>query len=667
MKAAAWRTVGASLCSIFIVCCLVLIGPGPASSESVKPKQATEATKAHNAKLLELLPFANKQDVKDATRGFIAPLPNNGVINNDKGQPVWDMRNFQFILDQEKAPDTVNPSLWRQSRLVMQGGLFKVVDGLYQVRNADLSNLTIYEGKTGIILADPLVSAETAKAALELYYQHRPRKPVVAVVFSHSHVDHYGGVRGVVSEKDVKAGKVKIIAPVGFLEAAVAENVLAGTAMSRRATYMYGNLLPPSPVGQVGAGLGTTTSNGTITLIPPTDIVTKTGQKMKIDGLDFEFLLAPDTEAPAEMHWYIEQFKAVTAAENCCHTLHNTYSLRGAKIRDPLAWSKYLNETLDMWGGKSEVMYGMHHWPVWGNAQVKEMIRMARDGYRYINDQTLRMANHGYTQNEIAEALTFPKELEQHWAMRGYYGSLYHNVKATYVKYLGWFDGNPAHLHVLPPEEAAKKYVEFMGGENAIMEKARKAYDQGEYRWVAEVMNHVVFANPDNKAARELIADAEEQMGYQAESGPWRNFYLTGAKELRDGVMKLPAPNTASPDTVRSMSYDLFFDYLGMRLNGPKAAGKKITLNLVFPDTQDKYVLALENGALNHTAKAQIKDADATVTMTRTVLNNIVLGETTLDKAITDDKVTVQGSKESLAELVSMLDTFEFWFNIVTP
>ncbi len=636
-------------------------------TSQAEPKEATAATKAHNAKLFELLPFASKEDLEDATRGFIAPLPDNGVINNEKGQPVWDMRKFQFILDQEKAPDTVNPSLWRQSRLVMQGGLFKVVDGLYQVRNADLSNLTIYEGKTGVILADPLISAETAKAALELYYQHRPRKPVVAVVFSHSHVDHYGGVRGVVSEEDVKAGKVKIIAPIGFLEAAVAENVLAGNAMSRRATYMYGNLLPPSPVGQVGAGLGTTTSNGTITLIPPTDHITKTGQKMNIDGLDFEFLLAPDTEAPAEMHWYVEQLKAVTCAENCCHTLHNTYSLRGAKIRDPLAWSKYLNETLVMWGGKAEVMYAMHHWPVWSNDRVVKMTKMARDGYRYINDQTLRLANHGYTPDEIAETLVFPKDVERNWAMRGYYGSLYHNVKATYVKYLGWFDGNPAHLHVLPPEAVAKKYVEFMGGEKAVIEKARKSYDQGDYRWVAEVMNHVVFANPNNMEARQLIADAEEQMGYQSECGPWRNFYLTGAKELREGVMKLPAPNTVSPDTVRSMSYDLFFDYLAMRLNGPKAAEKKITLNLVFPDTKDEYVLTLENAALNHTRGQQSKAADATIEIPRKVLNDIVLGDTTLDKEIGSGKVTVRGNKESLSELMALLDKFDFWFNIVTP
>ena len=655
------------ICLMFIVSCFALIAAALVFAETAAPKKATEATKKHNARLLELLPFASKQDLEDATRGLVAPLPNDGVINNDKGKPVWDMRKFQFILDQEKAPDTVNPSLWRQSRLVMQGGLFKVVDGLYQVRNADLSNLTIIEGKTGIIIVDPLISAETARAALELYYQHRPRKPVVAVIHSHSHVDHYGGVRGVVSEDDVKAGKVKIVAPEGFLEAAVAENVLAGNAMSRRASYMYGNLLPPSPVGQVGAGLGTTTSNGTITLIPPTDIISKTGQKMNIDGLDFEFLMAPDSEAPAEMHWYIEQLKAVTCAENCCHTLHNTYSLRGAKIRDPLAWSKYLQQTLDMWGNKAEVMYGMHHWPVWGNDRVVTMTKMARDGYRYINDQTLRLANHGYTPDEVAETVKFPKELEQHWAMRGYYGSIYHNVKATYVKYLGWFDGNPANLHVLPPEEAAKKYVEFMGGEKAVLEKAQKAYDKGEYRWVAEVMNHVVFANPDNQAARNLAADAEEQMGYQAESGPWRNFYLTGAKELREGVKQLPAPNTASPDTVRAMSLDLFFDYLGVRLNGPKAAGKTILLNLVFPDTKDKYVLALENGALNHTPNVQVKDADATVTIPRTVLDNIVLGETSLDKEIESGKVTVQGKKESLSELVALLDKFDFWFNIVTP
>ena len=371
------------------------------------------------------------------------------------GEPVWDLSAFSFIEQDAPPPDTVNPSLWRQSQLAVQGGLYEVVPGLYQVRTADLSNMTIAEGEDGIVIFDTLLTKEPAAAALELYYQHRPRKPIVAVVHSHSHADHYGGIRGVVDEADVKAGKVKIIAPVGFLEAAISENVLAGTVMSRRAAYMFGNLLPPDPKGQVGAGLGMTNSSGEVTLIPPTDHITETGQRMNIAGLDFEFMLAPETEAPAEMHWFIKQFKAVTAAENCCHTLHNTYSIRGTKIRDPLAWSKYLEQTIELWGERTEVMYGMHHWPVWGRARVLEILEKARDGYRFINDETLRLANHGFTPVEIAEQVKFPPELDRHWAMRGYYGSINHNVKATYVNYLGWFDGNPANLHTHPPRRPA--------------------------------------------------------------------------------------------------------------------------------------------------------------------------------------------------------------------
>jgi alkyl sulfatase BDS1-like metallo-beta-lactamase superfamily hydrolase len=633
---------------------------------NTQPKDATTVTKAANAKLLQQLPFADRRDFEEADRGFIAPLPNDGLIKAD-GRVVWDLTRFNFIKQDEPAPDTVNPSLWRQSQLVIKGGLYKVVDRLYQVRTADLSNLTIVEGDTGIIIFDPLISAETARAALDLYYEHRPKKPVVAVVHSHSHADHYGGVRGVVSEEDVKAGKVMILAPVGFLRAAVAENVLAGNVMSRRASYMYGNLLPADPKGQVGAGLGMTTSNGTITLIPPTHEITETGQKMNIDGLDFEFLLAPDTEAPAEMHWYIEQLKALTAAENCCHTLHNTYSMRGTSCRDPQAWAKYLNQTIDMWGDKAEVMYGMHHWPVWGRERILEMLEKGRDGYRYINDQTLRLANHGYTPVEIAEQVEFPPELANHWAMRPYYGTLNHNVKATYTKYLGWFDGNPATLYTLPPEEAAKKYVAMMGGADKVVEGATAAFADGEYRWVAEVVKHVVFADPEHEAARELLADAFEQLGYQSEAGPWRNFYLTGAKELREGVKQLPAPNTASPDSVRAMSLDLFFDYLGVRLNGPKAAGKKISINLNFTDTGEKDVIILKNAALNHSPNRQDPSADATLTLTRTALNNIILQESTLNEEIKNGEVQVVGSLDKVQELVSLLDSFEFWFNIVTP
>jgi alkyl sulfatase BDS1-like metallo-beta-lactamase superfamily hydrolase len=630
-------------------------------------KDATKATKDANYRLLEELPFEDRRDFEEAERGFIAPLPDGGVIRGEDSSDVWNTSKFSFIEEDSPAPDTVNPSLWRQSQLVLKGGLFKVTDRLYQVRNADLSNLTIVEGETGLIVFDPLITTEAARWALELYFAHRPRKPVVAVVHSQSHVDHFGGVKAVVSEDDVATGKVKIVAPAGFLEAAVAENVLAGNAMSRRATYMYGNLLPPDPKGQVGAGLGMTTSVGTVTLIPPTDEITETRQRMTIDGLTCEFLLAPDTEAPAEMHWFIEELGALTAAENCCHTLHNTYTLRGAAIRDPQAWSRYLNETIDRWGHKTEVMYGMHHWPVWGTDRVLEMLRKGRDAYRYINDQTLRLANHGHTPVEIAEMVELPDELVHHWALRGYYGTVNHNVRATYVKYLGWFDGNPANLHTLPPEEVAKRYVEFMGGAEATLKKARSAYESGEYRWVAEVVNHVVFADPGNTEARGLQADALEQMGYQSEAGPWRNFYLTGAKELREGVVKLPAPNSASPDSVRAMSLDLFFNYLGVRLNGPKASGTRITLNLNFTDTGDRAVLELANGALNHLPGHTAEEADTTVTLTRSALDRVILGEKTLADEVSSGEIAVEPDSAPLEKLVSLLDTFEFWFPIVEP
>ncbi len=630
-------------------------------------KDASESTKIANRTVFEQLPFSDRRDFDDASRGLVAPLTHDGVTKNDDGNVVWDPTRFNFITEDAPAPDTVNPSLWRQSQLVVKGGLFKVVDRLYQVRNADLSNLTIAEGDTGLILFDPLISKETARAALELYFEHRPRKPVVAVVHSHSHVDHWGGVRGVVSQEDVDAGKAMIIAPVGFLEAAVSENVFLGNTMSRRASYMYGNLLPPDPKGQVGAGLGLTTSSGTVTLIPPTHEITETGQRMNIDGLDFEFQLAPDTEAPSEMHWYIDQLKAVSAAENCCHTLHNTYTLRGAPIRDPQAWSKFLNELVDMWGERAEVMYGMHHWPVWGNDRVNEMLLKARDGYRYLNDQTLRLANHGLTPVEIAEEVKLPPELANHWALRPYYGTMSHNVKATYTKYLGWFDGNPANLHNHPPESAAKKYVAMMGGVDQVVAGAQEAYDEGDYRWVAEVVKHAVFAEPEHVGARNLLADAFEQLGYQSESGPWRNFYLSGAKELRDGVTVLPTPSTASADSVRAMSLDTYFDYLGIRLNGPDAAGKQITINLSFTDTGDQVALTLTNGALNHSTSRQSPDADANLTLTRAALNDIILVQTTFEESIADGSIAVDGNADKVTELLSLFDTFEFWFNIVTP
>jgi alkyl sulfatase BDS1-like metallo-beta-lactamase superfamily hydrolase len=631
------------------------------------PKEASTATKSLNNQLLRELPFNDNESFVNAEKGFIAPLPDNGVIKNANGDVVWDLGTFSFIKKDSSSPDTVNPSLWRQSQLVKMGGLYKVHEHIYQVRTADLSNITFIEGSQGIVVVDPLISTETAKASLDLYFKHRPKKPIVAVIYTHSHIDHYGGVRGVVSEERVKKGEVKIVAPVGFIEAVVAENVMAGNVMSRRASYMYGNLLPTSPTGQVGAGLGMTTSSGTVSLIAPTDLIEKNQQHLNLAGLDFVFHMAPDSEAPSEMFFYIPEYYALCTAEDATHTLHNTYSLRGAKIRDPLAWSKYLNETIYLWGNDVQVLYAPHHWPVWDKENIVKHLKLQRDMYRFINDQTLHYANQGFTMDEIAEKVQLPESLSHYWSNRGYYGTMNHNTKATYVKYLGWFSGNPATLHPLVPVEVSKKYVAYMGGGAKIIEQARKDYQQGDYRWVAQVMNDVVFAEPDNKEARNLEADALEQLGYQAESGPWRNFYLSGAKELRNGVQKSAAPNTASPDTLRAMSADLFFDYLGVKLNGEKAANTILTLNFVFPDINENYVVELNNGSLHHIKGYQSDKADATITLDRETLNQIILKQKTIESTYANSELKIDGNKNSLKQLLGFIDNFDFWFNIVTP
>ena len=641
-----------------------LLSTSPAMAQDVA-KEATASTKAANEALYGKLPFFDKTDFSNAHKGFVAALPQD-VIKGEKGNVIWDPQQYDFIKEGQKAPATVNPSLWRQAQLINISGLFEVTDGVYQIRNLDLSNMTIMEGKEGITVIDPLVSAETAKVGMDLYYKNRGKRPVVAVIYTHSHVDHYGGVRGVVDEADVKSGKVKVYAPAGFMKEAVSENIMAGNAMSRRASYMYGNLLKPDTKGQVGAGLGTTTSAGTVTLIEPTNYITEDGQKEVIDGLTYDFMLAPGSEAPSEMLWYVEEKKMIEAAEDVTHTLHNTYSLRGAKIRDPLAWSKYINGAIERWGDKAEIIMAQHHWPTWSNANVVKLMKNQRDMYRYINDQTLRLANKGLTRDEIAANFALPDGLAKSWSSRGYYGSVSHDVKATYVFYLGWFNGNPATLDELPPVDAAKKYVHYMGGASAILEKAKADYAQGNYRWVAQVVSNVVFADPSNKAARNLEADALEQLGYQAESGPWRNFYLTGAQELRNGVQKLPTPNTASPDTVRAMSPEMFFDFLGVHINGVRAANAKAVFNVDL-GSEGHYKLELENGVLNHTANAEAKEADATIELSRDTLNNIILKQTTLKQAQESGEATITGDEAKLKEMLSYMDTFDFWFNIVTP
>lgn len=625
---------------------------------------ATEATRAANAAVLRELPFANREDFEFASRGLIEAVPGL-VVKAADGRTVWSLPPYGFL--EGDAPPTVNPSLWRNAMLNMNAGLFKVTDRIYQIRGFDISNMTLIEGDTGVIVIDPLLSAEVAKAGLDLYFRNRPKKPVVAVIYTHSHADHFGGVKGVVTEEDVKAGKVKIIAPQGFMDHAISENVMAGNAMARRASYMYGNLIPKSPRGQVDAGIGKTTSAGTITLIPPTDLVSRTGEEMTVDGVRIVFQITPDTEAPSEMNFHFPQFRALCLAENANGSLHNLYTLRGAPVRDARAWAFYLNESIRLFGDATDVMFTSHFYPRFGHDRIVEFVARQADVYKYLHDQTLRLVNHGYTMLEVAQMVKLPDSLSAEWFNRGYYGTVNHNTKAVYQRYLGWFDGNPAHLNPLPPEEAGRKYVEFMGGADAVIAKAQAAFDKGEYRWVAEVMNHVVFAEPENARARGLAADALEQLGYQAESAIWRNFYLTGAAELRHGVRKGPAPTTNTPDLVRGLTLDEFFGYMAVRLNGPKADGRKIALNWLFTDTGQQYTLLLLNSVLNHTAGAQAKDADATITLTRAMLDDVALRRTTFEEKMKSGEVRVEGNPQKLGELFALLDSFDFWFNIVTP
>ncbi|MFO7682612.1 MAG: alkyl sulfatase dimerization domain-containing protein, partial [Chloroflexota bacterium] len=562
------------------------------------------------------------------------------------------------------------PSLWRQSRLnANDHGLFKVVDGIYQIRSFDLSVMSIIETDSGYLVVDPLITPRTAEAGMGLVYQHLGRKPIVAIIYTHSHIDHWGGVKGVISQADVQSGQVKVIAPDHFMEYAISENVIAGNVMSRRASYMYGNLLPKDPTGQVGAGLGQTTSVDVPTLIEPTDTITHTGQRMVIDGLEIEFQLTPGTEAPAEMNFLFPERRALCMAENVSHNMHNLYTLRGAQVRNPKVWAHYIDEAIGLFNGRYDTIFSSHHWPTWGAEAGLDYLKKQRDMYKYLHDETMRLANQGYTLLEIPEIVEsqLPADLFNAWYNRGYYGTVSHNVKAVYQHYLGFFDGNPATLHPLPPQAAGQKYVEFIGGAENLLAKARESFAKGEYRWVAQVVNHLVFADPDNKAARDLQADALEQLGYQAESGPWRNFYLSAAKELRDGVLDLGAPKTASPDVIKAMSLEMFFDLLAVRLIGPNAAGKKFVFNANFTDTGEQYLLVVENCVLNYANGKQSTQADATLTMTRAALNEIVLGEATLAEKTAVGEARIAGDPAKLVEFLSLLDTFEFWFNIVTP
>lgn len=628
------------------------------------PVAASPQTTASNAAVLQQLPFTDRTDYESVTKGLIAPF--KGQIKDASGKVIWDIQAYDFLA-KDQAPESVNPSLWRLAQLSAHAGLFEVSPRLYQVRGLDLANMTIIEGDDGLIIIDPLTMAETAKAALDLYYQNRPHKPVVAVIYSHTHVDHFGGVRGVIDEADVKAGKVKVFAPAGFMEHVMSENVYAGNAMSRRAQFQFGSLLPRGEKGQVDAGLGKSTpSGGTVTLIPPTDLIDKKLQTHTIAGLEVEFQLTPGTEAPAEMNLYLPQLRALCMAENATQMMHNILTPRGAQVRDAKAWAEYLDASLARYGDKSDVLFAQHNWPTWGGERIRTFLADQRDMYAFLNDRTLHLLNQGLTPLEIADSIKkLPGSLDQKWYTRGYYGSLSFNTRAVYQRYMGFYDGNPANLNPLPPVETAKRSVEAMGGEAAVLEKMQAAMAKGEYRWAAQLGNQVLFANPDNGDARKAQAQALEQMGYQSENATWRNMYLTGAMELRNGVPP-HAGTSVSVDMVRAMSPQMFFDFLAVRLDSEKAVGHDLTLNWTFDDLGKDFNLTLRNGVLTHRAGLNAQ-ADASVTMSKATLEQISLKQLDIPTAIQKGLIKLQGNGKKLGELMSSLDTFAPQFNIVTP
>jgi linear primary-alkylsulfatase len=583
-------------------------------------------------------------DFEDAGRGFIAALE-PGIVRDAEGTAVWDNDAYAFL--DGDCPPTVHPSLWRQSRLCAIQGLFEVTEGIYQVRGLDLSNMTLVEGGEGVIVIDPLISTETAAAALALYREHRGDRPVTAVIYTHSHVDHFGGVKGVTS-----TGGCPILAPEGFLAHAASENVYAGTAMARRASYMYGQLLPRGPEGQVGCGLGQATSTGTVSLLAPTLDITRTGQVEVLDGVTIEFQLTPGTEAPAEMNFFFPDRAALCAAENATHNLHNLVTLRGALVRDPHVWARYLTEAVTLFGDRADLVFASHHWPTWGRERAREFLSLQRDLYAYLHDQTLRRLNQGLVGAEIAEGFELPEVLEQTWHLRGYYGSVSHNVKAIYQRYLGWFDGNPAHLWTHPPVEAARRYVDYMGGADAVV--ARAAEDD-DLRWRAEVLNHVVFADPDHAGAKALLADTYRQLGFGAENATWRNFFLTGAQEVQAGPQ--PMATKLPFDLLAALTPEQIFDSTAIRVDGPRAGadGVELSIDWRLTDLGEVHRTSLRHGVLVHHV---VPEAD---------------GEVVYDVASTDLLAVLAGfapppgDPGPLTTLQSYLDRFDPAFPIVTP
>ncbi len=628
-----------------------------------KGKPPSRHTIAVLEKAMATLPFSDKRDFDEQKRGFIA-APESMKIMADAGNVAWDLERFKFVLASDEF-DSIHPSLVRQSQLNMNFGLYEVMPGVYQVRGFDLANITFIRGRTGWIAFDVLTAAETARAAFELVNEHIERLPIHAVIYSHNHGDHWGGVRGIVDEADVRAGKVQIIAPDGFMEEAVAENVYAGNAMNRRLFYQYGAMLPPSPYGHAGQGLAQTFSQGNVGLIPPTRTIKEAVEEIEIDGVRMVFLNTPNTEAPAEMNTWFPDLKLLWMAENVTGVFHNIYTLRGAPIRDALAWSKYINAALYGYGQEAEVMIASHHWPRWGNDRIQEVLRGQRDLYANINNQVLHLANQGVTINEIHNVYETPESISRQWYNRGYHGSAQHNSRGVINRFLGYWDANPATLIPLSPADSAPLYVEMMGGASRILAKGRELHDEGKYLQASEILNKLVFAHPGNRAAKDLLADVYEQIGYQQENPGLRNSFLQGAYELRSGVPEGFATTTLGPDMVRAMTTGLFLDFLGIMMDSRKAVGMAFTMNLVTPDNGEQYVIELSNATLTNIEGYHADDADLTITIDRSDLEQVMTGAKSLADQIADGTAKVDGDVGILKQLASTLVHFEVGFEIL--
>ncbi len=629
-----------------------------------QPRPAHAATVAAHQRLAENLNWSDTQDFDDAQRGFIGTLP-NAEIAADSGGLAWSQRSHDFL--DGVRPDTVNPSLWRMARLNRIHGLFQVTERIYQVRGFCLANITFVEGDTGLIVIDPLTFDEHARAALALYVQHRGNRPIKAVIYTHSHRDHYGGVRGVVSPQQVEQDDIAVIAPQGFTEEAISETLLAGVPMRRRSLYQFGTTLPASPHGHVDSGLGKAVGRGTDSFIAPNRLVCEPRERHVIDGVTVEFQLTPGAEAPAEMNLYFPGLRALNLAENACQTMHNLCPLRGAKTRDALAWARYLDDALDAFVPHVDVVFAQHHWPVWGAQRMAAYVAGQRDLYRYLHDQTLRLMSQGLTSAEIGEALMLPNRLSRQWFARGYYGAVVHNVAAIYAHYLGPYDGNPAHLNPHPPQAAAQRYLRYMGGAERVLEEAKLDFDAGDFRWVAEVLQRVVFAQPDHLASRELCADAMEQLGYQAESATWRNAYLLAARELRSGgANAAPASIGISPDVVAQLPLEKFLELLAIRVNGPRAQDLELRFDWQLPDGECQRV-TLSHGALNHRAGSHGSKADAVIQTPRTQLAQLLKGPQEMLLCLDSGELSVSGDRDKLRAFADTLDAFEPMFNVVEP